>query len=37
MKKGIANYVDKYVTCQRVKTAHQCPIGELRPLEIPTW
>ena len=36
MKKEIENYVDKCLTCQRVKAEHQRPIDELRPLEVPT-
>ena len=36
MKKEVAEYVDKCVTCQKVKAEHQRPVGELRPLEIPT-
>jgi len=37
MKKDVAEYVDKCLTCQKVKAEHQRPVGELRPLEIPTW
>jgi len=37
MKTEIAEYVDKCLTCQKIKAEHQRPIGELRPLEIPTW
>jgi len=37
MKKEITNYVDKCLTGQRVKAEHQHRVGELRPLEIPTW
>jgi len=37
MKKEITEYVDKCMTCQKVKAEHQRPVGELRPLEIPTW
>jgi len=37
MKKKITEYVDKCLICQKVKVEHQPPIGELRPLEIPTW
>ena len=36
MKREIGEYVDKCLTCQRVKAEHQRPVGELRPLEIPT-
>jgi len=34
MKREIANNVDKCLTYQKVKAEHQCPVGELRPLEI---
>ena len=34
-KKDIAEYVDKYLICQKVKAKHQQPIRELEPLEIP--
>ena len=37
MKKEVAEYVGKCLTYQKVKAEHQCPVGELRPLEIPTW
>ena len=37
MKKEVAEYVDRYLTCQKVKAGHQRHVGELRPLEIPTW
>ena len=37
MKKDVAEYVDKCLICQKVKAEHQRPVGELRPLEIPTW
>jgi len=37
MKKEIADYVDKCLICQKINAEHQRPIGELRPLEIPTW
>jgi len=36
MKKEIAEYVDKCLTCQKVKVEHQYPISELSPVEIPT-
>jgi len=35
MKKDVAEYVNKCLTCQKVKAEHHS-IGELRPLEIPT-
>jgi len=37
MKRDIAEYVSKCLTCQKVKLENQRPVGELRPLEIPTW
>jgi len=36
MKKQVAEYVDKCLTCLKVKAEHQRPVGKLRPLEIPT-
>ena len=37
MKRDIAEYVAKCLTCQKAKAEHQRPLGELRPLEIPEW
>ena len=37
MKKDIAEYVARCLTCQRVKTEHQKPGGLLQPLTIPIW
>jgi len=37
MKKDIADYVARCLTCQRVKTEHQKPGGLLQPLPIPVW
>ena len=34
MKKEVAEYVAKCLTCQKVKAEHQRPGGELQPLEI---
>jgi len=36
MKKEIAEYVDKCLTCHKVKAKDQRLVGELRTLEIPT-
>ena len=33
----VAEYVHKCLTCQKVKVEHHCPMGELHPIEIPTW
>ncbi|GKC11503.1 putative reverse transcriptase domain-containing protein [Tanacetum coccineum] len=37
MKKDIAVYVSKCLTCLKVKTEHQRPSGLLQQLEIPKW
>ncbi|WRX25666.1 Reverse transcriptase domain - like 10 [Theobroma cacao] len=37
MKKEIAQFVAKYLTCQQVKAEHQRPAGLLQPLPIPEW
>ncbi|KAJ0549461.1 putative nucleotidyltransferase, Ribonuclease H [Helianthus annuus] len=37
MKREIAKYVEKCLTCSRVKAEHQKPYGKLQPLEIPVW
>ncbi|GKV24884.1 hypothetical protein SLEP1_g34427 [Rubroshorea leprosula] len=37
MKKDVATYVSKCLTCQVVKAEHQKPGGQLQPLPIPEW
>ena len=37
MKKDVATYVSKCLTCQKIKVEHQKPPGTLQPLEIPQW
>ncbi|KAJ9562159.1 LOW QUALITY PROTEIN: hypothetical protein OSB04_007319 [Centaurea solstitialis] len=37
MKRDVARYVEKCLTCLRVKAEHQRPHGTLQPLEIPVW
>ena len=37
MKKDIAKYVSKCLTCQQVKAEHQVPFGLLNPIPIPQW
>ncbi|KAK6125470.1 hypothetical protein DH2020_040803 [Rehmannia glutinosa] len=37
MKKDIASYVNKCLTCQQVKVEHQKPAGQLQPFHIPEW
>ena len=37
MKKTIASYIGKCMTCSKVKAEHQKPSGLLQQLEIPQW
>ncbi|KAD3336316.1 hypothetical protein E3N88_31835 [Mikania micrantha] len=37
MKKDVATYVGKCITCAKVKAEHQKPSGLLEQLEIPQW
>ena len=37
MKRDVAEYVSKCLTCQQVKVEHQAPVGKLKPLTIPEW
>ncbi|XP_077249415.1 uncharacterized protein LOC143888918 [Tasmannia lanceolata] len=37
MKREVASYVSKCLTCQKIKNEHQKPGGTLKPLEIPMW
>ncbi|GJU47380.1 putative reverse transcriptase domain-containing protein [Tanacetum coccineum] len=37
MKKDIATYVSKFLTCSKVKAEHQKPSGLLQQPEIPEW
>ena len=37
MKRDVATFVAKCLTCQHVKSEHQRPGGQLQPLEIPMW
>jgi hypothetical protein len=37
MKKDVAEFVTKCLTCQQVKAEHQRPSGLLQPLPIPEW
>ena len=37
MKRDVAEYVSKCLTCQKAKAEHQRPSGMLKPLEIPEW
>ena len=37
MKKDVAKFVSKCLTCQQVKLEHQRPAGLLQPLPIPKW
>ena len=37
LKKDVADYVSKCLTCQKIKIERQRPSGLLQPLEIPVW
>ncbi|WOG99882.1 hypothetical protein DCAR_0519238 [Daucus carota subsp. sativus] len=37
MKKDVAEFTAKCLTCQQVKVEHQAPAGKLHPLSIPEW
>ena len=37
MKREVAEFVERCLTCQQVKAEHQRPSGLLQPLEIPVW
>ncbi|KAL0406326.1 UNVERIFIED_CONTAM: Transposon Tf2-12 polyprotein [Sesamum latifolium] len=37
MKKDVAEFVARCLTCQQVKAKHQAPIGKLHPVSIPEW
>ena len=37
MKKNVAEFVSKCLTCQQVKVEHQKLLGKLQPLSIPKW
>ena len=37
LKKDVANYVAKCLTCQQVKAEHHKPSRKLQPLPIPEW
>ena len=37
MKRDIAEYVSKCLTCQQVKAEHRHPAGLLQSLPIPEW
>lgn len=37
MKRDVADFVSKCLTCQQVKIEHQRPSGLLQPLDLPTW
>ena len=37
MKRDVAWYVERCLTCSMVKAEHQKPHGKLQPLEIPLW
>ena len=37
MKRDVAEYVSKCLTCQRIKAEHRSPAGELQPIKLPEW
>ena len=37
MKKEVAEFVAKCLTCQQIKLEHQAPSGKLQSLSIPEW
>ena len=37
MKRDVAWFVERCLTCRRVKAEHQRPHGKLQPLEVPEW
>ena len=37
MKRDVAEFIAKCLTCKKAKAEHQKPLGTLRPLEIPEW
>ncbi|KAL0405562.1 UNVERIFIED_CONTAM: Transposon Tf2-11 polyprotein [Sesamum latifolium] len=37
MKRDVAEFVAKCLTCQQVKAEHQAPAGKFHPLSIPEW
>ena len=37
MKKEIAEFIAKCLTCQPIKAEHQAPSGKLQSLSIPEW
>ena len=37
MKKDVADYVARCLTCQQAKIEHQKPSRKLQPLPIPKW
>ena len=37
LKKDVAGFISRCLTCQQVKAEHQAPSGKLQPLPIPVW
>ena len=37
MKRDVAKFVEKCLTCQRIKAEHQRPVGELQPVQVSEW
>ncbi|WP_265645604.1 integrase zinc binding domain-containing protein, partial [Escherichia coli] len=37
LKRDVAKFVGRCITCQQVKAEHQRPGGVLQPIQIPEW
>ena len=37
MKRDVADFVRRCLTCQQIKAEHQRPVGLLQPLEVAEW
>ena len=37
MKRDISWYMERCLTCRKVKAKHQKPHGKIQPLDIPMW
>ncbi|KAL5565427.1 hypothetical protein UlMin_028591 [Ulmus minor] len=37
MKKDVTKFVERCLTCQKIKAEHQRPAGEIQSIEVPEW
>ena len=37
MKKDVAEYVSRCLTCQKIKAKHRHPASKLQPINLPEW